>query len=374
MVAARALLLAAFAWHLSALADAKQSFSADEENTVVLLAVNGREDEFKPIIQAVRGQLSDLDVSFQVTWLDDIGSSLPVQEEIAGDVARDTEATVIFWCDLSRPERMYLYISVPELGRVLVRRLDGSGPGGTPETLAIIVRGSVDSMLRGNYDALQGELEPVRPQPEQAEPEPVAPPPEEKPQSPSDEDGENRLAAEVAFAGDVLSENHPFIQGFALVADVYLVRGWHLFAGYLFSAKIENGNRSDVRLDLERHPMSIGTRFAVQISERWFLGASVAVVVDYTTEDRYIPRWEGSAWTELKTKDAEEILVSIAPLVRMDVQIIDHVRAFLALGVDIPLNRVEYFTDPKTDEQQTLLFSSWPVRPVGRIGVAAGFL
>jgi hypothetical protein len=44
----------------------------------------------------------------------------------------------------------------------------------------------------------------------------------------------------------------------------------------------------------------------------------------------------------------------------------------LAVGVDVPLERIEYSL--RNDDGTTVgIFTSWPVHPVGRLGLSAGF-
>ncbi|MCP4677806.1 MAG: hypothetical protein GY854_20265 [Deltaproteobacteria bacterium] len=362
-----ATLVTALATAASGRADDEIPRGDTEEKIVVMMAEGGEDESFGPIIQAVRGQLSDLPVSFEVTWVDDLGPDLPSQEEVSGQVANDVGAAVVFWCDLSHVDRMYLYIAVPEIGRVLVRRLDGSGAGGAPETIAIIVRASIDSMLRGNVDDLVSQYAaPVSEKKEpQEESEPKEPQVIESKAEPAD-DQENRFAVEGAYAIDILSVDQPVAHGFALAIDFYLTQAWHLFASYVFYARIEAQSRvTGVRLELARHPVSIGTRFAASLG-RIYVGGAIAVNLDYITE-------ELTTSSNMDSTAQAELEISISPIARLDVRLIADVRAFVCLGVNVPFDRAQYVT---TDDQgnQITIVNTWAVRPIGRIGIAAGFL
>ena len=302
--------------------------------------------------------------------MDELGPDLPSQENLSERIARDTGATVVFWCDLNHADRMYLYIAVPEIGRVLVRRLEGSGTGGAPETIAIIVRGSIDSTLRGNVDVLVAQY--ATPVPDTKEP-----PQENKPSEPHVVETkaqpknvrENWFAVEGAYAIDILSSELPATQGFALAIDFYINQAWHLFAGYLFSARIEVQSReTNVRLELARHPVSIGTRFAASLG-RLNVGGVISLDFDFITEKATIP-----PEMELPQQNEKaELEISISPLVRLDIRLIADVRAFICIGVNVPFNRSQYATEDIQKNHQTIL-ETWAVRPIGRIGIAAGFL
>ncbi|MCP4602665.1 MAG: hypothetical protein GY847_19480 [Proteobacteria bacterium] len=335
------------------------------ENIVVMIASSSQGKALKPIIQAVRGQLSDLPVSFDVTWVNELGPDLPAQEELAGQVADDKDATAVFWCDLSRSDKMYVYIAAPEIGRVLVRRLDGSGPGGTPETLAIIVRASINSMLRIPVENTEVQDK----QKEESDVEEQGPAEETPPaeiETPVDK--ENRLGVEAAYAIDMMHEEHLAVHGLALTFDVHIVKGLHVFLGYLISARIPV-MKEPVRLELTRHPISIGARFAVPLG-RIYLGGSVSANLDYTTESRETR--ESSTIKPKQTNEMGEFGVSIAPMLRMGLRIIDYLKIFLSFGVDIALTRQEFVVEVNNNPET--VFYSWAVHPIGRIGVSVGFL
>ncbi len=340
-----------------------------KNRVVVMMASSSEQKEFAPVVQAVRGQMSDLSVSFQLYWVDHLPSDLPAQEEMAERVALETEAIVVFWYDLSRPDISYLYIAVPEMGRVIMHRLDGSDGGGTPEAFAIILRESVSSILRTVMDQTRDQPEKEAPPTPEAEPEEEEKQEEIKPPPIIVE--QNRVAVQAAYAFDPLSSTASTIQhGFNVTVDVRIVGNWHLFAGYHVFPTISE-SRDGVQLQLRRHPIWIGGRYAETIG-RVGLSGGIAFDIDpITGSTRVEADFENDM--SLVQNDIDELQVTVVPLFCIDIRIIADIRVYLAVGAGIHLNRVDYQVEYNAEEDLHTVISLWAVYPLARAGISASF-
>jgi len=366
----------------------------DTENTstVMMVAESSEKEAFSPLISAVRAQLSDFPVVFRVKWVENFPAELPAQEEFSVSISEESGASMVFWCDFTRTDRMYLYLAIPELARVVVRRLDSSGVGFTAETLGIMVRNLVDAVLKGAVDSIQPYI------PEEEQPKvPANTPAEEQPSSDSsaaemDKSDEkpknsgatqtltgnvneestsrteqNRVYAQVGYALDILSTSHLATHGVSFVLDVYLVKNWHLFAGYTAAVAIQ-AKVEGFEMALSRHPVMLGSRYGILLG-RVELGGGLFCSLDYTKEKIRSVDGPFSAKTE-----GGEFIVSLVPFFHSSVRIYSTLFLYLNVGIDVPFNRPNYVINSKSENGSTSIFSTWAVRPIGRLGLMMGFL
>ena len=366
----------------------------EPQRVVVMVAAAGLQEAFAPMVQAVRGQLSDLPIVFQMYWVDSYENDLPSQEEVANRVAAKTGADVVFWYDLSRSDRLYLYIAVPALGRVLVRRLEGSGRGAN-ETLAIILRSSIDAIINGelsreipeNREPADGEPQPEESNPksegaeEKTEPAPVGSEPEALPVPPIQLPGapadlvppsapvrrfpQKTVEIGAAYGFEALGKAHPQVHGFALGLDAHIQSGWSVHASYTFFPPIED-TRAGVRVVLRRHPAWVGAKYT-KVIDRVDVGAGLSLCIDHISE-----KISSEFDTMTPAKGESEIQVAAAPMVNFGIRATPVLRFFASAGIRIPMNPVEYVVDATSNMFK--LFDFWPVQPVARVGIAAGFL
>ncbi|HUT77762.1 MAG TPA: hypothetical protein VM285_08760 [Polyangia bacterium] len=323
-------------------ADAAKDTGGDR--TVVMIAERHDEAASGTVVRAVQAQLSDVSVALQVSWTDSLGRDLPAQIAAAEALARESNAVAVFWCDLTRADRIYLYFAAPRGGRVLVRELEGSGAGGRAEALAIIVRNSVEAVLAGGEI---GEIVPSRP--ERGESVAPSPPPEAAPEA-----GDGRLAMAVSYQPDVVSVADPVIHAAALALYVKLIDGISLTAGYALSAPLEAEVRG-VLLELGRHPAWIGCRGSWRAG-RLRVAAELDFQLDFTTE-----KVRTLAQGVTVSSGGLEVQPSIVPSLRSGVSLVRRVELFFAAGADIALHRTRYVIDTAGGPEEIL--STWPVRP-----------
>lgn len=320
---------------------------------VVMLAERPDGDASRAVIRAVEAQLSDVSATLEVRWTDALGTDLPAQIAAAEAVARESEAVAVFWCDLGRADRIYLYFAAPRGGRVLVRELAGSGPGGLAEALAIIVRNSVEAVLAG------GEVGEIVPPPAgRDQPSAGSDPP---PAGPRQED--ERLALAVAYRLEVLSTADPAEHAAELVLSLRLHVHVALAAGYSIAAPLRAEGRG-VLLEVRRHPAWIGLRGSWHAG-RLRLGAGLDFQADLATDEARALA-QGVAVPE-KGWEVEPALV---PSLRAGVPLARRVELFLAAGAGIALRRARYVVD--TADGPVEILATWPVRPRFLAGLEVG--
>lgn len=340
---------------------------------IVMVAPADRRELFESVNRAVESQLSDLYVTFSIHWVPSLASSLSDQETIAEKAALETRATIVFWIDLSHEEKTYLYISVPQMKRVVVRRLDDSAPGARLETLAIIVRSSVLSTLRLGKWADSEEL--AKNKKKTREKQRTETQSEIKARYHEDIYSRpgSRFAIRGAWAVDVISTQNPFENGADLGIALRFGRHWHVHAGYLLGGSIEN-SLDGVRMKLLRHPISTGIRFNYIVGHVEF-GARVDATVDVATTKVEIDSDSNFSMDE-QAEDAE-VEFSLSPQFHLGIRLADRVVCFLALGVEFPLTSMKYIVEKDvsgTEGQHQTMISSWPVRPISRLGLSIGLI
>jgi len=329
--------------------------AADRNRPAVVMMLAERHDEAasETVIRAVEAQLSDVSVALRVSWVDALAADLPAQIATAEDLARESDAVAVFWCDLGRPDRIYLFFAAPRGGRVLVRGLEGSGAGGLAEALAIIVRTSVEAVIAG------GEIGEIVP-PRAGRNEPSG---EITPASIAPLAEDERLALTVAYRLEVLSPDNPAAHAAELALSLRLREHLALVAGYALSAPLAAEARG-VLLEVRRHPAWIGMRGSWR-ARRLRLGAGIDFQVDVATENvRALAQGVTTA------DGGWEVQPSLVPSLRVGLPIVRRVELFLAAGADIALDRTRYVVD--TADGSVEILATWPVRPRFLAGVEVG--
>lgn len=329
---------------VSGAAASEPGAAPDEGGAVVMLAERGDTVAAGVVIRAVQAQLSDVSVALRVIWIDALAADLPSQIAKAEEIANGSAAVAVFWCDLARADRFYLYFAAPKGGRVLVRELAGSGTGGMAEALAIIVRSSVEAVLAG------GEIGAVvAPAPRSAGPVEAGPPPS----AGAGRDRE-RLAVTVGYELDVVSNRSPVVHSGAIGLSVRIAEHLSIRAGYVVSEPRSAEERGAL-LELGRHPFWLGGS-AFWRAGRLRLAVDVALQLDVVTE-----RVRATEAGVAVASGGREVEPSIVPSFRVAAEIVRRVALFLSAGADVALHRTRYVVSTPTGPVE--LLSTWPVRP-----------
>ncbi len=320
------------------------------------------QEAYDPFLQAVQAQLSDLPVDFQVLLQADFGPDLPTQEEAADRIASETGAAAVVWCDFTQQDRTLLYLAVPEIERVIERRLEGSGSGGISESLGIIVRTSIETILRGQAKDLYADKQ----EPTAKEDVQTKPPPSEKEDvaTATDRVHTSRFSLKMALALEMFSKQTPIIPGGTIILDAHLAGRWHAVAGYtLFPST--TGTAAQVELTLVRYAFGLGLAYVHGIG-RFDLGAMASVGFESAVEII-----NASKANMLIDKKSHEFGISLIPCVSIGYRITSQLKIFADMGVDVRLNKVNYILSD-FDQNSSVVLATWRARPVVRLGIAIG--
>jgi hypothetical protein len=332
---------------------------------VVLIVPLEHRETSEAVAQACRAQLTDLRIRFELDWVEKIAPELARQEAIAGAIADRTGALAVFWYDIAQPESAHFYLSTSQSKRILVRRLDNSNDSNLDEMVAVIARSSIHALLDGgqigvgspiadhdhlNDPSQSGDLA------ERGSQAPHPAPASEKTDPPK-----HRIAMEVSYIYQAVSEDHLAVNGAAIAARLRILGGWYGIASYLLVDRIE-AEGYGVQMTLERHPFLLGSGYCFSLG-RTCIGGLIAFGLEIEMEKIR------TLTDELEpVKTDTHLGASLLPAIRLDVQIIGPLSLYLMIGVEIELNRYMYTVNNGLDRD--VIFESWPVQPTGLLGVS----
>jgi len=275
----------------------------------------------KDLRRAVAAQLSDAPVRLKAHWLPRLGADLRAELGAARRLARSKGTRVVFWCDLTGSDDVYLYLSDRDGGRLLVRQVPQTAGGARAESVAIIVGSSVRAFLRSAARAgptVPGArrrfgggravaMAPARPAARRTAPgaeagggqraggpgDPAAAagaaaagegsvPTLQQPGGPRP----TRLSLDLSYALDTYNGDNAPVHGASIGLAYRFHPIWSTFLAYRVVQPI-NGVLPDIaEATLQRHPISVGARLHHRMG-RFEVGGALALVVDYlSTEAR----------------------------------------------------------------------------------------
>jgi len=352
-------------------AEAQPGDTAAGGSPIVLMLVPADTDEdvSRLVVRAVQSQLSDLDVSFRLSPVERLPDGLRGQIALAEQLAAESSALAVFWCDLADREQVFLYLRGVEADRILVRRLEEPDVGGMAEALAIIVRASIGELLRGGRVGI-AVAEAVAAE----EPVPAPAPVEPAEQPPAPVEGEPaprvlRIANRIGYVFETYSGEQPATHGLGLGVGIRVHPNIWLLAGYTIAATIRGGGGEGdaAAIRLARHPIHLGLGGFLEAGA-FELGGSVAAVVDYVTFEVRELR-EGMDAVE----DNDDVLVSLLPALEARLWLFSRLQAVLAVGAEIPL-RAAHYVARTLDGGQEVLLDAWPAQPWILAGLAVELL
>jgi hypothetical protein len=331
--------------------------------TVVFFAPAQLEPDMRSALDdALATQLMSLsvDLSFEVEG--DGADTLEERLDAMKQTANEHRALAIFWLEIRRPDRWFLYTTDAQVERVVLRPLPAK-PGNLEaafESVAVVVRATTDALLHGEPLAAAVEPPPVAAAPA-AEPKPK--PPEPWPTVQADgKDSALRVAA--SYVGTIFAKELLWQSGFGLHADWLWPAGTFVGLGYVFFPQAEF-DKEGFRFQLDRHPISLrsGLRFAS--GPFTFTGE-----LDAEIELRIRQKAENLAGENIAFSGARKTIISVCPRLESEFTVTAWLRLFLGVGIDFVLSNPKYEVVAEPEHMSETILAPWPVRLTLRAGIA----
>jgi hypothetical protein len=314
--------------------------AAPGRQTVVLIAQEAADPMTERALDAIVAGLVDVPIEVVTQRVAGWDSAIANRVDQARGVAATTGAIAVIWLDLSAPRHVFLFIADSTGGRVLVRNVasEEQDVEAQLETLAVIVRGSIDGLLAGGRIGVE---------------RPVAAPPRK--------DDAERIGATIGYALQLFAPTAPVIHGARLALSIRLARRLHLLAGYRLDIPVEVES-PEVAADIWSHPIELGA-FSRFEPARWRIDLGAGAVVDVVTFD------VTSRSSDVAARNpAPRATVALAPFVRAARTVGRHAALFFAVGIEIELYNHRYVVT--TTEDSRVVVAPWRVRPIFELGAS----
>jgi hypothetical protein len=334
-----------------------------ERLRVVMVAAETERNATEDLIAAVESGIDGFDVDFAVEWVDRVPAELGAAIRIADQAGGEAGRAMVFWCDLADTEEVYLYLTASEQRRILVRRLDAAAGAGRAAAVAAIVRTVVGAVLRGGAIGVVVAPEPASGEPVAEQPadsaspsagasaaEPTAAP----------EELLVRPAVQLAYDLRAHSPRQPLVHGFGLGLALLFQNGLELFAAHTFSAPIAIESRG-IEIRLRTRPTTIGVGLSAEL-EPLRLGGALALIVDAVEQQTV-----ALANPYAVGQDSRDVLVSLAPLLTVELRIFANLALFLRAGAQFDFTSMSYVAYDLQGRHE--LDRAWRFRPLAQIGV-----
>ena len=313
---------------------------ANEPAPVVMLLPDTSDDALYRAADAIAAQLTDIPVHFIAQRVEGWENEFYRRVDRARHIAGSRGAISVFWIDLSAPQQVFLFIEDPSGGRILVRniRSDEGGEEVQFETLAVIVRGAIKSILDG------GRIGVSAPPPKPAQTQPAY----------------DRINTSIAYAAKLYSTEAPIAHGARVEISLGLFRQLRIFAAYRLQIPLHFATEL-VAADIRPHPVELGLAGRWR-SPKWILEIGLAVVEDFVTfevmalDNRVEP-------SEPKRK----YVTSISPSTRIGRRVGDVATVFLSINLDVALVKNRYVLETTGDP--IVITTPWRVGPLFALGM-----
>ncbi len=315
--------------------------AASASPTLVMLAPPNQSKVTRTLRDAVKAQLSDVKYQLRIQTVPSLATGRYCRLARAREIVRGRSVAAVFWFD-SAANRVCLLFSGDRGGRLVNRRVAGSGEEGRYEAVAVVVRTAMRGSLVSDH---------------------TVSPPKKGPRGlvrarPLRQPGQARLELELTYALELITPAADRLaHGLRLGLQVGLHRHWSVFVGYRLEARIAlDGDVGAV--ELQRYPVDAGLRF------RWWfgaleLGARLGLGLAYTRLMERLPSSSSNA-----TKTTSEWLVFLGAYGYVGVRPIARMLIFAAVGARAYLINARYQSD--TDE---VLLAPWTVQPSLLVGL-----
>ncbi|MCP4677812.1 MAG: hypothetical protein GY854_20295 [Deltaproteobacteria bacterium] len=334
--------------------------------TVVLLIAAEQFIGSEDAVAAVRSQLSDLPVRFEIERLNGDGSDSPGMEARAREIADKGDVAAVIWLDPENSGRIHFLLTDEKGSNIFDRGLqEGALAPVQTESLALILRATVQALIEGELDAsppIQDESSP----PEEKKtialpaPEPVPIPTSKQGESPPEDPP--LFGLETAYAYRAYSTDMPAISGFHVGLHLRLGAFVRVFLEYEFRQPL-TAPGSCVKTTVRPHPITAGGRLLFQ-RWRFLFGPTLGITVDIATYDS-----ETSCYRIEAFDDRYRINVSAAAGFFVAARIYKRLSLFLSAEADIMWRAARYTAPSDTGEKEVLL-NPWRVQPAATIGLS----
>jgi hypothetical protein len=318
--------------------------AAPTQKTVVLIAQEDADPMTVRALDAISAGLVDVPIALVSRRVAGWDNAIVNRVDQARSVAASTGAIAVIWLDLSAPQHVFLFIADSTGGRVLVRNVhtETQDVEAQLETLAVIVRGSIEGLLAG------GRIGVERPDTGAAR-----------------GDDAERLGASIGYALQLFAPTDPVVHGARIEVRVRLSRWLFLLTAYRLDLPVE-AESQEVSADIWSHPIELGL-FGQWRFSRWRLDLGACAVVDIVTF-KVTARDRG-----VKAEDpGAEATAALYPFVRIDRIIGRLASVFFSVGIDIELYNHRYVVT--TTESSRIVVAPWRVRPIFELGAKFTFL
>ncbi|MCK9462523.1 MAG: hypothetical protein M0R80_23115 [Proteobacteria bacterium] len=262
----------------------------------------------------------------------------------ARDAAASTGAIAVIWLDLSAPQHVFLFIADSTGGRVLVRNVqtEAQDVEAQLETLAVIVRGSIEGLLAGGRIGVERPVSNAAPA-----------------------DTPERLGASIGYALQLFAPTDPIVHGARIELRVRAAPVLYVLAAYRLDLPVEVES-PEIAADIWSHPIELGL-FGEWRFSRWRLDVGACAVVDIVTF-----RVTSRDWTVDAREPGAEVTAAIYPFVRVDRIVGRLASVFFSIGIDIELYNHRYVVT--TSDESRVVVAPWRVRPIFELGAKVTLL
>jgi len=329
----------------------------DGADAVVLLSPAGQ--EVTPFVQALQGQLAEVEGILFVQEIPVLPASLADRLEMARKAAAHFDARAAFWTDEDEAGNEFLFLTTPTGERILVRAL-GNGQEPAFEAAAIIVRSALEALAEGGEIGVStGEMvTPVSP------PATMPPPPAETVQeepgvTPFPVDRPLRMVLRGTFSMAAVSERHPVLAGGMVFAGVR--RRW-LSAGIgaaVSASRTESA--AGLQVEVRRIPLCAAALAHGEVG-RWRLGGALDLCADLNAVN-------ARALNDAARALPDRVRPGLSARLRFDAvaTLSRSVGLFVGAGLDIPILKNRYLFEINNENVEILKI--WPVIPHVLLGL-----
>ncbi len=331
------------------------------QKTVVLLVGAEHFIGSEDAVTALRSQLADLPVKFEIERLTDSSPAADSLEKRARSIADAGRAAAVVWLDTENNGRVYFLLTDEGGSNVFDRGLqeEAIAPVQT-ESLALILRATVQALIE-DQSTMPLPTPAKPPPPEQLGPTPR--PAEEDPeQGDASRKGRLLLGLETAYAYRAYSTENPVVSGFHVGLHLRIGAYVRVFLEYEIRQPL-SGSGSCVETEVRGHPITAGGRLLWQ-QGRFFFGPALGATVDIATYDASTSCYRVDAFV-----GRHRINGSVAPGFFVAVRIYKRLRFFLSAEADI-VWRAGRYTAPSDSGEQEVLLEPWRVQPAATTGLS----